>query len=118
MRRNVATLTLAAAGVAVGATAAYAASTGFNIPDGGISNSRTTVDHGRRIDITYSQNVHTSQIRPLECGNGPISGYKTVSANDHSHQVLASQVIIGTCFQLQIADIPGHNERYMGTVEF
>lgn len=76
------------------------------------------VDHGGRIDITYSQNVHTSQIRPWECGVGPISGYKMVAANNHSHQVLASQVFAGTCFQLQIADIPGHNERYMGTVDF
>lgn len=122
LRRNAIALTLAAAGVALGATAAYAASSGFNIPDGATTvGSYDSHDHGGRIDITYSQNVHTSQIRPVVCmpeTHVPISGYKTVAANDHSHQVLASNVITHTCSHLQIADLPGHNERYMGTVEF
>jgi hypothetical protein len=120
MRRNVAALVLAAMAVGLGATAAYAASSSFNIPDGNVgSGEHLTVGHlNGQIDILYSFNPMTSQIRPDRCDNhNPISGYKTVAANNHSHQVLASVVGIGTCFHLEIADLPG-NTRYTGTVQY
>lgn len=120
-RRNIAVWTLASVFVVLGATAAYAASSGFNLPTNGNpgSGSHNTVDNGMRIDIRYISNPTITQIKPVRCvGHSDISGYKTVAANNHTLQTLANGIPLGTCFQLQVANNGLSGDRVTGTVFF
>jgi hypothetical protein len=111
---------------ALGMMTAVAKSSSFTVtvpPFGSQTGAESwiTVDNGRDIDIKYSQNPQDSQIKPVRCSDGKdISGYKFVRAKDHSLQTLATLVLHGTCFKLNI-DTPGNTwgyDTFVGTVYF
>ncbi len=102
-----------------------AANSGFSItvPNFGSktsSSSWTTVDNNHYIQSKYSANPADSQIKAVRCSDGTdISGFKFVRAGDHSLQTLATSVIYGTCFKLNI-DTPEccHSYTFTGTVYY
>ena len=120
VRRNIAVITMASLFVVLAATAAYAASSGFNLPTNGMpgGGSHSTIGNNHRIDIRYISNPTITQIKPVTCDSTPvdISGYKTVAANNHSLQTLAIGVAFGTCFHLQVANNGLGGDRVTGTV--
>jgi hypothetical protein len=55
------------------------------------------------INFKYSVNPYSSKVKPVKCSNlADISGYKTFDANNHDESVIASNVIDGTCFYINI----------------
>lgn len=55
------------------------------------------------INFKYSVNPYSSYVKPVKCSNlADISGYKYFDANNHVESVIASNVIDGTCFYINI----------------
>lgn len=55
------------------------------------------------INFKYSTNPYYSSVKPVKCSNlANISDYKQFSANNHIEKVIASNVLDGTCFYINI----------------
>jgi len=63
---------------------------------------RTTSSYSS-IHIQFDRNPYDLSVKPVRCSTlNDISGYKQINANNHSWTVIASNVLDGTCYQLNI----------------
>lgn len=109
IRKKLATAALAVGLVALPTAASAISPTGdfeHRIPRFGSSTDGeqfVTSSSYNDINIRFNVNPYTLSVKPVRCDNGNnISGYKQVSANDHSWKVIASSVLDGTCYQLNM----------------
>ena len=66
-----------------------------------------TTTQFRDINFAYSKNPYISEVKPVKCSNlADTSGYKVIGANDHGEKVIASNVLDGTCYHVNIASDP------------
>lgn len=63
----------------------------------------TTTNQFNDINFAYQINPYSSNVKPVRCSDfASISTAKSFAANDHSEKVIASNVVDGTCFNINI----------------